>query len=166
MINIFFIKSLYSLLLIILIQVIIFNQMVFFEKYSPLVYIIWIYIYSINLNKYQCLILSFLLGLFMDILFYTGGIHASACLLIGFFRLPIIQIIVNYKFKTSTRLINNLSWIQKILLITIMVFIHHFWIFIIEFLDWKSITLILHHTCYNSLITIILSIFLIIILHS
>lgn len=166
MINVFLIKSLILLFISIFIQVIVFNQMIFFEKYSPLVYITWIYAYSTNINKYQFLILTFLLGLFMDTFFLTGGVHASSCLLIGFLRFPIInKIITNYKYKISKNFINNLSWLQKILLITIMVFIHHSWIFIIEFLSLISITLILNHIFYNSLITIIFSILLIIILN-
>lgn len=164
MINIFFIKNLCSLILIILLQVIIFNQIIFFNKYSPLIYIMWIYIYSTNINKYQCLIFSFLLGLLMDILCFTKGIHASSCLLIGFSRLSITKIIINYPCKNSKNLIKHASWLQKIFLITIMVFIHHFWMFMIEFFDYKSMTLILHHTFYNSIITIISSIFLLIIL--
>lgn len=159
MINIFFIKNISSLFFLLFVQVLIFNQIVFFGKYSPLVYVILIYTYPISKKKqYEFLILSFLLGFFIDLCSLTGGIHSSATLLVSFLRSFIIKGIINQKLEFCENLIHKISWVKKIFLLISIVLIHHSWIFIVEFFQWKSTLLIITHIFYNSLITIIFSI--------
>lgn len=160
MISSFSIKNIFFLILIVAIQMLVFNQMVFLGKYSPFIYVILLYIHSFNRNQYEFLILSFLLGLFIDFLSSTGGIHTSASVLTAFLCSPILKKIIC--FDLSQNSINEFSWFRKIFLLSSIIFIHHVWIFFIEFLQWKSTMLILTHIVYNSLITIFFSLFLII----
>lgn len=147
-------------IILIAVQILIFNQLIFFDKYCPFIYIIWIYKYPIKNNQYNFLFSTFLLGFIIDLFSYSLGIHASSCVFISFLRSSIIKTVFNTKFNFFKNDIDSFSFFEKILLITIIVLIHHFWMFSIEFLEWKYLKLILTNTLYNSLITIIFSLFL------
>ena len=76
-------------ILLLVAQVVIFNNFNFFGYINPYPYILFIILYPVNGNKYSLLLASFLLGLTMDLFCNSGGVHAASCLLLAYFR-PLI----------------------------------------------------------------------------
>src|SRR5690554_7392059 len=59
-------------------QVTVFNNIHFWGFITPYPYILFILLYPLNINRNLFLILSFALGLILDIFNNSGGIHTTA----------------------------------------------------------------------------------------
>ncbi len=73
-------------IILIILQVILFNNIELFGFITPFPYILFILLYPLNTNRASLLILSFLLGLILDFYNNSGGVHAGACLVLAYFR--------------------------------------------------------------------------------
>ena len=78
----------YVLLFIILIvaQLLIFNNIEFSGYVNPYVYILFIILLPFETPKVLLLVLAFLMGLIIDLFLGTPGVHTSATVLMAFFR--------------------------------------------------------------------------------
>ena len=76
---------------LILLQVIVLNNINFLGYINPLYYIWFIFLYPIRKDDASVLVLSFLLGLIIDMFADSGGINAAATLFIAFIRIPVLQ---------------------------------------------------------------------------
>ncbi len=74
------------LLLLLISQFFIFDKLFLINLPNIYVFIFFIIILPYNFNKYYILLISFLLGFFMDITNFTPGIHTIASTFIGYFR--------------------------------------------------------------------------------
>ena len=88
------IKSIFKIgiyfLFYVAIQVLILNNIHLFRIATPLLYLYVIVKMPTNITRSQAIIISFILGIVMDIFSNTLGIHAAACALAGMFRDPIM----------------------------------------------------------------------------
>jgi rod shape-determining protein MreD len=73
-------------LILVMLQVWIFNKIHIFSVATPLFYIYYILKLPVNINRNGVLILSFLIGFFIDMFAYTYGFHMLACTVAGFIR--------------------------------------------------------------------------------
>ena len=97
MINSTFFFNVLRFILLVLVQVLVFNNLNFFGYINPLVYILFLYWYPIKQNRTTFIILCFLLGLFVDIFSDTLAINAAATATIAYLR-PTIMRFVFSKF--------------------------------------------------------------------
>ena len=105
-------------LFLILLQVLILNHVFLYGYVNPMLYILFIFLYPLRVEKVNFLILSFLLGLCIDFFSNSGGINASATLLIAYIRLPILHIILNKtEFDYLLFSIKKLNFLQAIIYI-------------------------------------------------
>ncbi|MBS7333060.1 MAG: rod shape-determining protein MreD, partial [Weeksellaceae bacterium] len=70
-----FFINIITILLLALAQVFIFNHINFLGSYQPYIYVVFVLFYPPYQSRYLLLLLAFILGLSIDILEYTGGIH-------------------------------------------------------------------------------------------
>ena len=99
-----------------------------------MLYILFVFLYPVEKEKTTFLVLSFLLGLFVDFFSNSGGINAAATLLIAYIRLPILHLIQNKtEFDYLLFNIKKLNIIQALVYIFSLTFIHHLVVFILEF---------------------------------
>lgn len=73
-------------ILLILLQIGLFNRIHLFGYAMPLLYIYFIIKLPIDMNRNLVLLLSFLMGTFVDMGSYTLGLNMTACTLTGFSR--------------------------------------------------------------------------------
>ena len=66
-------------ILLLAVQVVIFNRINLFGYINPYPYILFILLYPVNGNKAGLLLSSFFLGLIVDMFLNSGGVHAAAC---------------------------------------------------------------------------------------
>ncbi len=126
----------YSFLFVflILLQVLIFNNVLFLGYLNPIIYILFIFSYPIKKNKTILLIVSFFLGLSIDFFSNSGGSNAAATLFIAYFRLPILHMVQNKSdFDYLLFDIKKLPFVQKTIYIISLTFIHHFILFFLEY---------------------------------
>ena len=151
------IKYTLQFILLILIQVFVLNNINLFGYLNPYLYILFLIIYHFNNNQSEIILLGFLLGFSLDLISQSSGAHTIACLTIGFLR-PYFAIF-SFRLKLSELPENLISKearsLNKIGFLFLMIFVHHFILFFIIFLDIKSIFLILKNTFFTTVFSII-----------
>ncbi|SFI88642.1 rod shape-determining protein MreD [Kaistella treverensis] len=110
------------IVLLIALQVFVLNRITLFGKYTPVIYPVFVMFYPFFRNKYQFLLLSFLLGLGVDAFLYTWGINAFATTVIAYFR----TLIFRTSTDTSTDFFSfqSLQWSQFLFFILMSILIH------------------------------------------
>ena len=148
--------------LLLLLQVIICNHINFFGYINPYIYIIFIFLFPIRDSRLILLLVSFSLGLLVDMFSDSGGVHAAAALCLAYVR-PILlkasfgMLYEHHSIKFSSTEIGSL-----ITYITFGTVLHHFVLFTFEIFNISEILLILKKTLFSSVFTIILSVLIII----
>ena len=118
----------------VLLQTLVISRIHLFGIVTPFVYIYVIMKFRIDLARSGLIVLSFLLGLIIDIFSNTLGLHAAACTLTGFIRNPLLHQFVDIKELPdrsipSYRLFGFGKYIRYTL---ILVTVHHIILFLIE----------------------------------
>ncbi len=153
--NSFFINILRFTLLL-LVQILVFNRLDFFGFINPLVYILFVYWYPIKENRTTFIVVSFLLGLSVDIFSDTLAINAAATSTIAYFRPVLMRFVfgVNYEFQSFK--LNNSTKAQQITFLALLVIIHHLTYFTLEIFSFANSLLILQKTILIGLSTLVL----------
>jgi len=102
------------------------------------------------------ILLSFLLGLFVDMFLDSGGIHAAAAVTIAFIRPAALKFSFGALYDHQTIKFSSTDFGQRITYISILTIIHHFILFSLDFFNLSKILLILKNTLFSSIFTIIL----------
>lgn len=150
------INNIFRFIFLILLQVMVLNNINLFGHINPQLYILFILLYPFNRSHTLLLFLSFLLGLGVDFFENSGGINAAACLAIAYIRPWLLRFSfgVSYDYQTikfsSTPIGARLSYVG------ILILIHHFVLFLLEFFSFAHLLLILEKTIFTGIFTIIL----------
>ncbi len=153
--------NIFRFIMLLAIQVVIFNNMNFLGYISPFPYILYIILYPVNSNKSGLIISSFLLGLSMDMFCNSGGIHATACLILAYYRPYIFKFSFGLSYEYQTIKLNDSLTPERFSFILVSVVLHHIVLFVLEAFQFKFIWDILLRTLFSSLFTIIISIIII-----
>jgi len=158
--NSFFINALRFTLLV-LVQVLVFNRLDFFGFINPMIYVLFVYWYPIKENRSTFLIISFLLGLCVDIFSDTLAINTAASVTIAYFRPVLMRFVfgVNYEFQSFK--LNNSTKAQQITFLALLIVIHHLTYFTLEIFSFANGSLIVQKTLIIGLATLILCLLLI-----
>ncbi|MBR3565076.1 MAG: rod shape-determining protein MreD [Paludibacteraceae bacterium] len=73
-------------IVVILLQVLLFNNIQYFPLCTPYIYILALLCLPVELPKWAEILICFAIGLLMDILCQTIGLHAAACTLVGYLK--------------------------------------------------------------------------------
>jgi rod shape-determining protein MreD len=143
------------------IQIVIFNNMNFLGYISPFPYLLYIILYPVNSNRSGLLISSFLLGITMDMFCNSGGIHATACVILAYYRPYIFKFAFGLSYEYQTIKLNESLTPERFSFILVSVILHHIILFTLEAFQFKFIWDILLRTLFSSIFTIIISIIII-----
>ncbi|HOO99272.1 MAG TPA: rod shape-determining protein MreD [Bacteroidales bacterium] len=121
-------------IILLLLQVLFFNNIQFSGYVNPYVYIMFILLLPVEIPAWLLLILSFLTGAVMDLFSGTLGMHASATLVAGFVRPYVLRITSprdGYEAGANpSMLVYGLKWF--LIYASLIIFIHHLVLFYIE----------------------------------
>ena len=125
-------------IVLVLIQVLVLNQVQVGGYISPFVYILFVLLMPLSTPRYLLMILGFLIGLSVDVFSNSLGIHAASTLFIAFIRPFVIRSISNREEDRNEYpgLQQNKFW-WFISYTAIMVFIHHFILFYLEYFTFS-----------------------------
>ncbi|TRX37079.1 rod shape-determining protein MreD [Flavobacterium restrictum] len=143
-------------ILLLAVQVIVFNNMNFLGYISPFPYILFIILYPVNGNKTGLLLSSFLLGLIMDLFSNSGGVHATACLSLAYLRPYIFKFSFGLSYEYQTVKLNDVVTPERFSFILVAVLLHHLILFILEAFQFSIILDVLLRTLLSTVFTIIL----------
>lgn len=153
--------NIFRFILLLALQVIVFNNMDFLGYVSPFPYILFIILYPVNGNKSGLIISSFLLGLIMDMFTNSGGTHATACLVLAYFRPSIFKFAFGLSYEYQTIKLNDVLTPQRFSFILLSIVIHHFTLFLLEAFQLDFILDTLITTVLSTVFTIIICIIII-----
>ena len=143
---------------LILLQVLLFSNINFLGYINPYIYILFIILYPVKNNRILFLFISFLMGLIIDIFMDSGGINATAALVVAFIRPAVLKFSFGAVYEHQALKFNNIDFGQRLTYITILIFIHHFTYFLFEIFNISKIILVLQNTLFSSIFTITLCI--------
>ena len=132
---------------LVFIQVLILNHINFLGYINPYIYILFIAFFPVKNNRIILILLSFLLGLTIDMFLDTGGIHAGACV----FKTSFGMI-----YEHQTIRFNTVEFGSKLTYFTLLTVLHHIVLFSLEIFSISKILLILQKTLFSSIFTILL----------
>lgn len=145
-------------IVLVLLQIAVLNNINFLGEINPYLYIIFICLFPINNNRIAFILLSFLLGLFIDLFSDSGGVHAAACVTIAFIRPVILKFCFGSIYEHQTIKFTQVDFGAKIIYFIIMIFIHHLILFSLEIFNLSNILLVLKKTLFSGIFTLILCI--------
>ena len=143
--------------LLVLLQVLVLNNFQIMGAINPKAYVLFILVLPLKQNKALRLILAFAMGLTIDIFENSGGIHASASLLLAFI-LPVLHRVISTQGGIDLNKI-TISTIERskfLIYITVGVFVHHLWLFMLEAFSFANFSWILRETVISSFFTIVI----------
>ncbi len=129
-----------AFIVLIVLQLIIFNNIEFSGYVNPYVYVMFILILPFSIPSWFLLLLAFFTGLVIDLFSGTLGVHAFATVMAGFVR-PLILTLnitseVNDPDMSPSLYRNGLRWF---LFYTVtVVFVHHLSLFLVEIFTFSN----------------------------
>lgn len=151
-------KNIARFILLILLQVLIFNNMNLGGYLTPAIYVLFILLLPQAINKSMLLILGFMTGLTIDLFLNTPGLHAAATVLMAFSRPGVIRLFFrNLEFSPDEApdiLKLGLGGFFRYALV--LVFIQHIALFVLEVFSFKDILFTFYRSLLSSLLTTVL----------
>ncbi len=142
-----------QMMFLVALQIFVLNRIRLFGEYTPVLYPVFVMFYPFFRNKFQFLILSFLIGLAVDAFLGTWGINAFATTAIAYFR----TLIFRSSTDTTTDFFSfaTLQWPQFLLFILSSIFFHQLLVQYIEFFKFSRFFEILLNVVISSLISFV-----------
>ncbi|MDA3892507.1 MAG: rod shape-determining protein MreD [Salinivirgaceae bacterium] len=151
-------RNILRFIVLILLQVWVLNNIQFSGFVNPYLYVLFILLLPFETPGWLVLVLSFFLGLSVDMFTDTIGMHASASVFMGFLRSFVLQSIAprdGYETGTYPRVFYyGFTWFLKYSLL--LVFLHHLFLFSIEVFNFKTFYFVLLRTVVSTIFSSIL----------
>lgn len=96
MIRVWFRIMIYFVIFVLL-QVLVMNNIHLFGLITPFIYLYVLLKLPVDMTRSRVVVVSFLLGLAVDVFSNTFGMHAAACSFVGFIRTPLLERFVDMK---------------------------------------------------------------------
>lgn len=141
---------------LILLQVLLLNNINFLGYINPHLYVLFIILYPFNGNQTLLIFLSFLLGLGIDIFEDSGGINAAACLVAAYIRPFVLRFSFGVSYDYQTIKFSSTPFGSRLSYVAIIVFVHHFVLFLLEIFSFAHLLLLFKKTLYSALFTMLL----------
>ncbi len=141
---------------LVLLQVLICNHINFMGYINPYIYILFIVLYPTKNNRLILIVLSFLLGLSIDLFSDSGGTHAAASVFIAYIRPVILRYAFGVQYENYAIKFQNVEFGAKLTYITLLTLLHHIVLFSLEIFSISRILLMLQKSLFSSIFTILL----------
>lgn len=148
-------------ILLLAIQVVIFNNLKLFGYVAAFPYVLYIMLFPVNGNRNVLLLTSFLMGISMDMFGNSGGVHAAACLVLAYLRPAIFKFSFGLSYEYQTVRLDDSLTPERFSFIMIAVSLHHLTLFVLEVFRLALFWDILLRTLLSTIFTIICCIILI-----
>lgn len=150
-------KQIGRFIVVILLQVLLFNRLQIGGVCHPYVYILCLLMMPATLPHSVDMLIGALVGLTMDVFCNSMGIHMAACVLVMLLRPYMLGQMVNDKDRLNEEISMHSLGIETMIQYTVLlVLIHHLTVFLIASWSWSHIGFALLETTVSSLISIVL----------
>jgi rod shape-determining protein MreD len=153
--------NIFRFVLLLAVQILIFNNMHFSGYVTAFPYILFIILYPVNGKRSGLLLSSFFLGFLMDLFCNSGGVHATACVLLAYIRPYFFKISFGLSYEYQTVKLNDVLTPERFTFILLTVITHNFTLFLLESFEITFFLDVLTRTLLSTVFTIIACIILI-----
>ncbi len=152
--------NIFRFILLVLTQVLIFNQLNFFGFINPMVYVLFFYWYPLRNNRPLFLLTSFFLGFMIDLFSDTMALHAIAAVTLAYVRPVLMRFCfgANYDFQGFT--FKSTTRVQRVTFLLLLILLQHVVFFTLEILSFSHILLILKKILFTGIATLVLCVLL------
>jgi rod shape-determining protein MreD len=151
-------RNIFRFLLLVTVQVLIIKNIELGKFINPFVYVLFIIVLPFDTPKWLLLFSSFLLGVSIDMFYDTGGIHAAACVFMGYIRPGILKLFSpreGYELGTQpTVQYLGVPWFLSYA--GILIVLHHFVLFYLEMFRFTEFFSTFFRALSNSVFTLLL----------
>lgn len=151
------IKQIWRLLILVLLQVLLFDHLQIVGWGFPMVYVLFLMNLPIQIPRWAEMLIGGAIGLFFDLWNSTLGVHIAACVTFSYFR-PILlsrftQDVERVKGQICSHSIGRVEYIKCIAILTV---IHHLMVFALEMWSWSNWWMVIVQTLISSILTILI----------
>ncbi len=147
----------FSFFILVLLQVLVFNNIQFSGYVNPYVYILFIFMLPFETPGYLILFIAFILGLTIDLFSNTPGMHTFATVFIAFLRPFLLRSISprdDYQ-PGSSPTIHDYGFVWYLKYTVVLILVHHTLLFFIEVYDLAHFFSTVWRIFASSLVTLI-----------
>jgi hypothetical protein len=126
-----------------------------FGYINPYPYLLFILLFPVNGNKSVLLLSSFAIGLLLDLFLNSGGVHATASLVLAFVRPSLFKFSFGLSYEYQTVKIADKLSPERITFLFLAIMIHHFILFSLEYSRFSLIGDVLLKTLSTTLFTLL-----------
>lgn len=156
------VKHILRFFLFFLVQVLVLNQIELGMGIQIMIYPLFILLLPVEMSVFTLMIIAFVLGLSIDSMSGTFGLHASSLLAFAYFRPMIFNLFAprdGYDILLETNIFTmGMGWFIKTF--GILMLIHHFWFFMLEMFKLNEILFVLQKTGLSVVMSIMICILL------
>ncbi len=152
------VKNTLRFVILIIFQVLVLNNVELGGFINPYLYVFFILMLPLETPGWLLLLLSFLMGISIDLFENTAGMHASACVFMAFCRPYLLRLISPREgFDRGSKITIQKFGINWFLTYAgIMIFLHHFALFYLEVFRFSSFFSTLLRVILSSVFTLLL----------
>lgn len=128
------IRLVLTFVIYLILQIVVIRNFVLFDVAFCFIYIACILLLPNEIASTWVILIAFLIGLLVDIFYNTAGVHASACVLVGFARSYIIKFLFPTKGLDTEIVITlqDMGGERFVRYVAILTFLHHTMLFFVE----------------------------------
>lgn len=151
-------KIIFRFIILIAVQVLILNHVEISGYINPFLYVLFILMLPVRIPRTFLMLIAFATGLCVDVFSSTAGMHAAACVLMAYFRPAWLKIIAPRDGYDSEAVpsIKRFGFQWFIIYSSVMVLIHHIFLFYIEVFRISEFFTTLTRALLSSIVTLIL----------
>jgi hypothetical protein len=149
------IKNILRFIVLVMLQVLVFNNIHFFDFMTPYIYLLFILMLPFETPKWLLLLTGFFTGLTVDIFSNTIGLHAIACTFMAYIR-PWTTTIISAKQEYEPGMqpgIKNLGFRWFLSYTLLLTASHHFILFYLEVFKVSNFFLTFYRASLNIVFT-------------
>ena len=157
-----FIKHSIRFLLFVFAQVLILNQLEIGFGIQLMIYPLFILLLPVEIGVISLMFVAFALGLSIDAVSDTYGLHTSSLLVVAFSRPLIYKLFAprdGYDPMVETNIFTmGTNWFLKTF--GLLILLHHFWFFMLEMFKLNEVFFVLQKTALSALLSFLICILL------
>jgi len=155
-----FIKNSIRFILFLLVQVVILKEVPPIHQFiTPYLYFLFILWLPIGINRLSITLLGFILGFILDLFSNTPGLHAAACGLMAYIRPSILNLLLAQEASEEVHKepsVGTMGWGPYLFYVFALTFIHHFYLVLLEWLEFGSFTYFIGKVIATSIMSVLL----------
>lgn len=153
-------KNSIRFVLFLLIQIIILNEVPplhqFITPYLYFTFLLWL---PFGTNRLAMTIIGFVFGFSLDIFTNTPGLHAAAATLVGYARPTVLNLLLAQETSEEVNKepsVGTMGWGPFLIYVLILTFIHHFYLVLLEWLQFGNFTYFIGKVTATTLMSVLL----------